>query len=100
MFYVSSNYVLNIKLDSNFFVNFLNLLNSKVVSNYFSPKCPTWVPSHKNWFIQNYSIMKKRNFSCFHCETSAEIKPSHYTVIIEQQPYKVTYLNLNIPQQF
>ncbi|RDX92131.1 Indole-3-acetic acid-amido synthetase GH3.6, partial [Mucuna pruriens] len=27
----------------------LELLNSKVVSNYFSPKCPNWVPGHKNW---------------------------------------------------
>lgn len=27
----------------------LDLLNSKVVANYFSPKCPNWVPGHKNW---------------------------------------------------
>nr|KYP44310.1 Indole-3-acetic acid-amido synthetase GH3.6 [Cajanus cajan] len=27
----------------------LELLNSKVVSSYFSPKCPNWLPGHKNW---------------------------------------------------
>ncbi|KAJ1379742.1 GH3 family [Sesbania bispinosa] len=27
----------------------IELLNSKVVSNYFSPKCPQWAPGHKKW---------------------------------------------------
>lgn len=27
----------------------LDLLNSRVVSNYFSPKCPKWSPGHKLW---------------------------------------------------
>lgn len=27
----------------------VELLNSKVVSNYFSPKCPKWLPGHKRW---------------------------------------------------
>lgn len=27
----------------------LELLNSKTVSNYFSRKCPQWVPGHKRW---------------------------------------------------
>lgn len=27
----------------------VELLNSKVVSNYFSPKCPKWTPGHKQW---------------------------------------------------
>ena len=27
----------------------LDLLNSNVVSSYFSPKCPNWVPGHKDW---------------------------------------------------
>ncbi|KAL8239238.1 hypothetical protein R6Q59_015805 [Mikania micrantha] len=27
----------------------IELLNSLVVSNYFSPKCPKWVPGHKQW---------------------------------------------------
>ncbi|KAH9744525.1 Indole-3-acetic acid-amido synthetase GH3.6 [Citrus sinensis] len=27
----------------------IELLNSKVVSNYFSPKCPKWVPGQKQW---------------------------------------------------
>lgn len=27
----------------------IQLLNSRVVSNYFSPKCPKWVPGHKQW---------------------------------------------------
>ncbi|KAH7576820.1 hypothetical protein JRO89_XS01G0156900 [Xanthoceras sorbifolium] len=27
----------------------IELLNSRVVSNYFSPKCPKWVPGHKQW---------------------------------------------------
>ncbi|XP_027348215.1 indole-3-acetic acid-amido synthetase GH3.6-like [Abrus precatorius] len=28
----------------------VDLLNSKTVSNYFSPKCPKWVPAHKKWY--------------------------------------------------
>ncbi|KAJ1382714.1 GH3 family [Sesbania bispinosa] len=27
----------------------IELLNSKVVSTYFSPKCPQWAPGHKKW---------------------------------------------------
>ena len=27
----------------------VELLNSRVVSSYFSPKCPKWVPGHKRW---------------------------------------------------
>ncbi|KAJ8420532.1 hypothetical protein Cgig2_023420 [Carnegiea gigantea] len=27
----------------------IELLNSRVVSVYFSPKCPKWVPGHKQW---------------------------------------------------
>lgn len=27
----------------------IELLNSRVVSTYFSPKCPKWVPGHKQW---------------------------------------------------
>ncbi|TMW94566.1 hypothetical protein EJD97_010083 [Solanum chilense] len=27
----------------------IELLNSRVVSSYFSPKCPEWVPGHKQW---------------------------------------------------
>ncbi|WJX68711.1 hypothetical protein P8452_53054 [Trifolium repens] len=28
---------------------FVELLESRVVENYFSPKCPKWVPGHKDW---------------------------------------------------
>ncbi|KAJ1394178.1 GH3 family [Sesbania bispinosa] len=31
----------------------VELLNSRVTSNYFSPKCPKWVPGHKQWMNQN-----------------------------------------------
>ncbi|KAK4714820.1 hypothetical protein R3W88_020727 [Solanum pinnatisectum] len=31
----------------------VELLNSRVVSNYFSPKCPKWVPGHKQWNNMN-----------------------------------------------
>ncbi|KAL5700192.1 hypothetical protein ACHQM5_025671 [Ranunculus cassubicifolius] len=27
----------------------VELLNSRVVSSYFSPKCPKWTPGHKQW---------------------------------------------------
>ncbi|KAK4286218.1 hypothetical protein QN277_002805 [Acacia crassicarpa] len=27
----------------------IELLNSKVVSSYFSPKCPKWTPGHRKW---------------------------------------------------
>nr|ALB35086.1 GRETCHEN HAGEN 3.6 [Nicotiana benthamiana] len=27
----------------------IELLNSRVISNYFSPTCPKWVPGHKQW---------------------------------------------------
>ncbi|KAL5737849.1 hypothetical protein ACOSP7_030610 [Xanthoceras sorbifolium] len=31
------------------FAPIVELLNSRAVSNYFSPKCPKWVPGHKQW---------------------------------------------------
>ncbi|KAL9380107.1 hypothetical protein Peur_028589 [Populus x canadensis] len=31
----------------------IELLNSRVVSNYISPKCPKWVPGHKQWCTPN-----------------------------------------------
>ncbi|XP_010539260.1 PREDICTED: indole-3-acetic acid-amido synthetase GH3.6-like [Tarenaya hassleriana] len=31
------------------FAPIVELLNSRVVSSYFSPKCPKWVPGHKQW---------------------------------------------------
>ncbi|XP_059450357.1 indole-3-acetic acid-amido synthetase GH3.5-like [Corylus avellana] len=31
----------------------VELLNSRVVANYFSPKCPKWVPGHKQWCNQS-----------------------------------------------
>ncbi|KAK0588637.1 hypothetical protein LWI29_003479 [Acer saccharum] len=31
------------------FAPIIELLNTRVVSNYFSPKCPKWVPGHKQW---------------------------------------------------
>ncbi|KAG5551146.1 hypothetical protein RHGRI_009539 [Rhododendron griersonianum] len=27
----------------------IELLNDKVVASYFSPKCPKWIPGHKQW---------------------------------------------------
>lgn len=35
------------------FAPVLELLNSRVVEKYFSPKCPKWVPGHKQWINQN-----------------------------------------------
>ncbi|XP_061375159.1 indole-3-acetic acid-amido synthetase GH3.5-like [Gastrolobium bilobum] len=35
------------------FAPVVELLNSRVTSNYFSPKCPKWVPGHKQWINQN-----------------------------------------------
>ncbi|KAG4960869.1 hypothetical protein AAZX31_13G267500 [Glycine max] len=35
------------------FAPIVELLNSRVTSNYFSPKCPKWVPGHKQWIHQN-----------------------------------------------
>ncbi|MFS7929230.1 putative GH3 family protein [Helianthus anomalus] len=35
------------------FAPIIELLNSLVVSNYFSPKCPKWVPGHKQWNNMN-----------------------------------------------
>ncbi|CAN4104109.1 unnamed protein product [Withania somnifera] len=35
------------------FAPIVELLNSRVVSNYFSPKCPKWVPGHKQWNNMN-----------------------------------------------
>uniref|UniRef100_A0A2N9HKL9 Uncharacterized protein n=1 Tax=Fagus sylvatica TaxID=28930 RepID=A0A2N9HKL9_FAGSY len=35
------------------FAPIVELLNSRVVSNYFSPKCPKWVPGHKQWTNEN-----------------------------------------------
>ncbi|KAJ0983468.1 hypothetical protein J5N97_011723 [Dioscorea zingiberensis] len=31
----------------------VELLNAKVRSNYFSPKCPKWTPGHKQWNTEN-----------------------------------------------
>ncbi|KAJ0966057.1 hypothetical protein J5N97_027195 [Dioscorea zingiberensis] len=31
----------------------VQLLNSKVLSCYFSPKCPKWIPGHKQWMKEN-----------------------------------------------
>ncbi|KAM0952354.1 putative GH3 family protein [Dioscorea sansibarensis] len=31
----------------------VELLNAKVKSNYFSPKCPKWTPGHKQWNKEN-----------------------------------------------
>ncbi|CAH2069972.1 unnamed protein product [Thlaspi arvense] len=31
------------------FAPIIELLNSRVVKSYFSPKCPKWVPGHKQW---------------------------------------------------
>ncbi|KAF2314260.1 hypothetical protein GH714_024595 [Hevea brasiliensis] len=31
----------------------VELLNSKIMSNYFSPKCPKWIPGHKQWGNKN-----------------------------------------------
>ncbi|GMH05682.1 hypothetical protein Nepgr_007522 [Nepenthes gracilis] len=35
------------------FAPIVELLNSRVVENYFSPKCPRWVPGHKQWSNAN-----------------------------------------------
>ncbi|KAK7401884.1 hypothetical protein VNO78_13721 [Psophocarpus tetragonolobus] len=35
------------------FAPIVELLNSRVTANYFSPKCPKWVPGHKQWIHQN-----------------------------------------------
>ncbi|KAF5773845.1 putative GH3 family protein [Helianthus annuus] len=35
------------------FAPIIELLNSLVVSNYFSPKCPKWFPGHKQWNNMN-----------------------------------------------
>ncbi|TKY49006.1 Indole-3-acetic acid-amido synthetase GH3.5 [Spatholobus suberectus] len=35
------------------FAPIVELLNSRVTSNYFSPKCPKWVAGHKQWMHQN-----------------------------------------------
>nr|GEY50040.1 hypothetical protein [Tanacetum cinerariifolium] len=31
------------------FAPIVELLNSRIVSSYFSPKCPKWIPGHKQW---------------------------------------------------
>lgn len=31
------------------FAPIIELLSSRVASSYFSPKCPKWVPGHKQW---------------------------------------------------
>ncbi|CAH8363479.1 unnamed protein product [Eruca vesicaria subsp. sativa] len=31
------------------FAPIIELLNSRVVKSYFSPKCPKWIPGHKQW---------------------------------------------------
>ncbi|KAK2650816.1 hypothetical protein Ddye_018305 [Dipteronia dyeriana] len=33
------------------FAPIIELLNSRVVLSYFSPKCPKWVPGHKQWSL-------------------------------------------------
>jgi len=38
------------------FAPMVELLNSRVTSNYFSPKCPKWVPGHKQWIHCNWRI--------------------------------------------
>ncbi|GMJ10258.1 Gretchen Hagen3.6, DWARF IN LIGHT 1 [Hibiscus trionum] len=35
------------------FVPIVELLNSRAVSSYFSPKCPKWFPGHKQWGNKN-----------------------------------------------
>ncbi|KAJ7981656.1 putative Indole-3-acetic acid-amido synthetase GH3.6 [Quillaja saponaria] len=35
------------------FAPVVELLNSRIVSSYFSPKCPKWLPGHKQWNNQN-----------------------------------------------
>ncbi|KAA8526902.1 hypothetical protein F0562_008869 [Nyssa sinensis] len=35
------------------FAPIVELLNSRVVGNYFSPKCPKWVPGHSQWSNMN-----------------------------------------------
>ncbi|XAR56621.1 hypothetical protein NMG60_11037174 [Bertholletia excelsa] len=35
------------------FAPIVELLNSRVVGSYFSPKCPKWVPGHKQWGTTN-----------------------------------------------
>lgn len=35
------------------FAPIVELLNSRVVSNYFSPKCPKWISGHKQWSNKN-----------------------------------------------
>ncbi|XP_058219171.1 indole-3-acetic acid-amido synthetase GH3.6-like [Rhododendron vialii] len=34
------------------FAPIVELLNSRVVSSYFSPKCPKWIPGRKEWIEQ------------------------------------------------
>ncbi|KAH1121012.1 hypothetical protein J1N35_004172 [Gossypium stocksii] len=35
------------------FAPIIELLNSRAVSSYFSPKCPKWFPGHKQWSNNN-----------------------------------------------
>ncbi|KAL4310152.1 hypothetical protein GQ457_01G005370 [Hibiscus cannabinus] len=35
------------------FAPIVELLNSRAVSSYFSPKCPKWFPGHKQWGTMN-----------------------------------------------
>ncbi|OAY28603.1 indole-3-acetic acid-amido synthetase GH3.6 [Manihot esculenta] len=35
------------------FAPIVKLLNSRVMSSYFSPKCPKWIPGHKQWGNKN-----------------------------------------------
>ncbi|KAH0709802.1 hypothetical protein KY290_011206 [Solanum tuberosum] len=35
------------------FAPIIELLNSRVMSKYFSPKCPKWTPGHKQWNNMN-----------------------------------------------
>uniref|UniRef100_A0A5B6ZY21 Putative indole-3-acetic acid-amido synthetase GH3.6 n=1 Tax=Davidia involucrata TaxID=16924 RepID=A0A5B6ZY21_DAVIN len=38
------------------FAPIVELLNSRVVSNYFSPKCPKWVPGHSQWSKEQHEL--------------------------------------------
>ncbi|XP_042480371.1 indole-3-acetic acid-amido synthetase GH3.6 [Macadamia integrifolia] len=35
------------------FAPIVELLNSRVLSSFFSPKCPKWIPGHKQWCKKN-----------------------------------------------
>eukprot|EP01018_Ginkgo_biloba_P040649 Gb_18753 [translate_table: standard] len=37
------------------FTPILELLNSRVIDSYFSPKCPKWAPGRQQWAVENYN---------------------------------------------